>query len=327
MKQLIDQFGRKHTCLRIAVTDRCNLRCHYCMPPEGVVWKPKEAILSYEEIVRVATVASGMGVDKIRLTGGEPLVRQDVEQLAEQLAHISGIKTVGMTTNGVLLAGKVEALRAAGLNSLNISLDSLQQSRFAEITRRDDWHKVISSIQAAASCGFDAVKLNCVVMAGCNDDEILDFVDFVADRELNVRFIEYMPFPNNLWEKQRVVLFAEMMKTIESRYRLIPLPKATGAAARDFAIAGHCGKVGFITSVSESFCSQCNRLRLTADGAIKSCLFSRQEVSLREVIRGGGTDDDLREAMYCAVMQKGYAHLPADELAVIENRTMVEIGG
>jgi cyclic pyranopterin phosphate synthase len=297
------------------------------MPSESIVWKKRDEILQFEEIVRIASILVEMGISKIRITGGEPMVRRDLESLVARLASLPGVKTLAMTTNAVLLADKAAVFKSSGLTALNISLDSLQKARFQEITQRDDFDKVMAGIEAALAAGFESVKLNCVVMAGYNDDEILDFVEFVKDRGVNIRFIEYMPFPDNQWHKGRMLSSAEMIKTVEKRFRLVPLPGETGAVARDFALAGHSGTVSFISSMSDSFCGTCNRLRLTADGALKSCLFYAPEMSLRDAIRGGISDDELGKLILEAVMQKPEAHPPMEELVGMANRSMVEIGG
>jgi cyclic pyranopterin phosphate synthase len=327
MSLLVDRYGREHTYLRISVTDRCNLRCVYCMPSGAITWKRREQLLSYEEIVRVASVLVDMGISKIRITGGEPLVRRDLEKLVFNLSQLPGLRTLAMTTNAVLLKDKATVLKEAGLKALNISLDSLKRDKFQEITKRDDWDEVMSGIRAALDAEFESLKLNCVVMANYNDDEILDFVDYIKDKPMNIRFIEYMPFPDNNWHKGKMFPYQEMKRLIEEHYRLIPIEQEPGAVARDFAIEGQTGTVSFITSMSDSFCSTCNRLRLTADGSIKSCLFYEPERNLRDLMRDGITDDELRNLIYDAVLQKPEAHPPMEELVGMANRTMVEIGG
>lgn len=327
MNKLVDTFDRRHTYLRISVTDRCNLRCSYCMPPEGLNWKDKTEILSYEEIIRIARVFADLGITKIRLTGGEPLVRKDLHVLVEHLSQLKGIKTIAMTTNAVLLAGQAQALKKAGLTALNISLDTLQKARFTDITKRDDYDNVIRGIDAALEVGFAPLKLNVVVIKGFNDDELLDIVDWSKDKPINVRFIEYMPFKDNHWQPEGVFPYAEMRELIDKQFTLVPLEMEHGAVAKDFAIKDHIGSVSFVTSMTESFCSTCNRLRLTADGSVKSCLFYLPEVSLRDVLRRGITDEDLALMIQSAVLMKPEAHPPMDELATVANRSMIEIGG
>lgn len=327
MNKLVDRFGREHTYLRISVTDRCNLRCRYCMPPDGIAVKPKDEILTFEEIERLAAVFVGMGVRKIRLTGGEPLVRKDLSSLVARIAALRAVTTVALTTNGVLLAENANQLKEAGLSLLNVSLDSLSADRFAAITLRKDFDRVMAGIEAALCAGFDPVKINVVVIAGVNDDEILPFVDFASDKPMNVRFIEYMPFKDNHWVPEGVVSYQNMRNVIASKYTLEPLTKPLGDVAKDFGLRGHRGTVSFITSMTESFCRSCNRLRLTADGALKSCLFYAPELSLRDPLRRGATDQDLEELILLGLSQKPEAHLPAEELASGDNRPMIEIGG
>ncbi len=324
---LTDRFGRKHTYLRISVTDRCNLRCTYCMPPEGIDWKPREEILTYEEIVRVARLFAQNGVTKIRLTGGEPTLRTDIEELIEGLAGISGIRSLLMTTNGVTLQHKAALYKQKGLTGLNISLDTLEPEKFAQITRRDHFDAVMAGIEAALSVGFESLKINVVLMAGINEDEMINFIRFAQDKPINVRFIEFMPFRLNGWEDQRLVSYAEMKARIQEHYELIPILREPSAVAKDFAIRGFQGTVSFITSMTESFCSTCNRVRLTADGAIKSCLFFPKEISIRDLLRSGTSDDALLEAVHEAIWLKPEAHGTSQELVNSDNRSMIQIGG
>jgi cyclic pyranopterin phosphate synthase len=297
------------------------------MPHDGIEWKKKEQLLSYEEILRISRVFAQMGVDKIRLTGGEPMVRKNLEVLIEQLALIDGIKTLAMTTNATLLKPIAKHLRSIGLTALNISLDTFKQERFTAITRRDDLDNVIGGIHAAIEADFQSLKLNVVVMSGVNDDEILDFVEFVKDKKMNVRFIEYMPFKDNSWKLDKVVTFQEMRDRIQQKYNLYQLPTEASAVAKDFGIEGYPGTVSFISSMSDSFCGTCNRLRLTSDGSIKSCLFYPAETSLRDALRKGITDQTLEEMILYALTLKPEAHPPAEEIAAADNRAMIEIGG
>lgn len=325
--QLIDQFGRKHTYLRISVTDRCNLRCVYCMPAEGLNWTKKDKLLTFEEILRIAKAFVELGITKIRLTGGEPLVRTGIEDLIEQLNLLPNIETLAMTTNGVLLKTVAKSLRRSGLKALNVSLDSLREERFNQITKRDDFKSVISGIEESIKVGFAPLKVNVVVIKGFNDDEILDFLEFVRQRPINVRFIEYMPFKDNNWKAEGVFTFAQMKELIATKYQLEPLTHEYGSVAKDYAIPGFMGTVSFITSMSDSFCSSCNRLRLTADGSMKSCLFGEAELQLRDALRSGIDDDQLKEMIISAVWQKPEAHPPAEEIAVDQMRPMIAIGG
>lgn len=327
MNSLIDGFGRKHTYLRISVTDKCNLRCFYCMPMEGIVWKRKEELLDFEEIGRVAQIFVKRGVEKIRLTGGEPLMRRDLPDLVRILSCIDGLKTIAMTTNATLLAENAQRLKDAGISQLNISIDSLQRERFQSLTGRDDLERVLKGLEAARSIGFQSIKLNVVAIAGVNEDEVLDFVEFVKDTNINVRFIEFMPFRDNNWQVDRVLTYAEMLAKISERYQLSLLETEPGAVARDYAIKGHTGTVSFVTSMTESFCSSCNRLRLTADGSVKSCLFFPAEVNLRDKMRAGASDAEIEEMIMYSLLQKPEAHPPAEEIASQLNRSMIEIGG
>lgn len=328
MPPLADTFGRPHTYLRIALTDRCNLRCTYCMPAGGVDLSPKEVLLSFDEIVRIAGIFARMGVTKIRLTGGEPLVRRDVPRLVERLAALPGIDIVAMTTNGVLLAGYAQVLRDAGLSRLNVSLDTLQPDRFERIALRPLHGEVLAGIEAAIEAGFDPLKVNVVVMKGVNDDELADFVEFARARPVAVRFIEYMPFAANGWDRGRLMTYDEMRKELSRVHELVPLPAPVPSeVAKEFHIEGVRGTVGFITSMTEHFCGDCNRVRLTADGSIKPCLFSSAEMSLRDAVRGGFTDEEIALLIQRALFQKPFQHDPMDRLNPRENRSMIRIGG
>lgn len=327
MNTLVDRFGRKHTYLRISVTDKCNLRCFYCMPIEGIVWKRRDELLDFDEIKRVAEIFVKHGIEKIRLTGGEPLMRRDLPVLVKMLSGIKGLKTIAMTTNATLLADNAQLLRDAGISQLNISIDSLKKERFQSLTGRDEIDRVLAGIDAARRAGFDSIKLNVVAIAGVNEDEILDFVELVKNTKMNVRFIEFMPFRDNNWQVDRVLTYAEMLATIRERFDLTPIETEPSAVARDFSIKGYTGTVSFITSMSESFCSTCNRIRLTADGSVKSCLFFPAEVNLRDKIRAGATDAEIEEMIMYSLLQKPEAHPPAEEIAAELNRSMIEIGG
>jgi molybdenum cofactor biosynthesis protein A len=329
MKPLLDPFGRHHTYLRLSVTDRCNLRCTYCMPPQGISVGPREDVLTFDEIERVSRVFAGLGITKIRLTGGEPLVRKGLPALVERLVRISGVQRIGMTTNGVLLKHHLPALREAGLTHLNISLDTLRPERFEKIALRSHFTDVRAGIDAALATGFLPLKLNVVVMGGINDDELSDFVSFVEERPMNVRFIEYMPFKLNRWNTAAFISFADMKRRLDGKFTLIPVvpSEESSSVGRDFRIPGWRGTISFITSMSEHFCDTCNRLRLTADGSIKSCLFHPAEVNLRGALRDGASEPVLEKMIRSALLLKPARHAPADELLSADNRTMIEIGG
>ncbi|PON69196.1 Molybdenum cofactor biosynthesis protein A [Parasponia andersonii] len=327
-QMLVDSFGRLHTYLRISLTERCNLRCHYCMPSEGVDLTPKPQLLSQDEILRLANLFIGSGVSKIRLTGGEPTVRKDIEDICLRLSNMKGLKTLAMTTNGIVLATKLPRLRQCGLTSLNISLDTLVPAKFEFMTRRTGHHRVLDSINTAIELGYNPVKVNCVVMRGFNDDEICDFVELTREKPVNIRFIEFMPFDGNVWNVKKLVPYAEMydrvVKQFPSLKRLQDHPTET---AKNFKIDGHQGAVSFITSMTEHFCAGCNRLRLLADGNFKVCLFGPSEVSLRDPLRSGADDDELREIIEAAVKRKKASHAGMLDLAKTANRPMIHIGG
>ncbi len=326
-ERLLDRFGRVHNYLRISVTDRCNFRCGYCMPPEGLDWRHRDEILTFEEIERLARLLVDMGVNKVRLTGGEPTVRRGLEELIGRLTAIDGLTALLMTTNGTTLAPKALEYRKAGLTGLNISLDSLRRDRFQAITLRDELPRVLTGIDVALVAGFESVKLNVVVMAGVNDDELLDFVEFTRDRPINVRFIEFMPFEGNGWKSGAVFSYASMKRVIEDRYDLTRISTEKSAVGKDFSVAGHKGTIGFVTSMTESFCGDCNRIRLTAEGAFKACLFAAPEISLRDPMRNGADDETLSMLIRDELSRKWRQHPPMNQLPQIKNRSMVAIGG
>ena len=325
---LRDGCGRVHTYLRISVTDRCNLRCLYCLPPAGAVFRPRAELLTLDEILRVARLCAGLGVTKIRLTGGEPLLRPGLPGLVARLAALPGVRRVGLTTNGVRLRRHAAELRAAGLTDLNLSLDTLRRDRFERIALRDHFDEVQAGLAAALDAGFPRVKINTVVMGGINDDELAELADLARARPLHVRFIEYMPFAYNRWSRATFVPYRDMLAALRRTYPLAPVPaEDPSAVAREFTAPGFLGTVGFITSLSDHFCDTCNRIRLTADGAIKSCLFHAAETGLRDALRGGADDAELERRLRAALAGKPAGHAPAEELVRLENRAMVSIGG
>ena len=327
MSELIDDFGRLHSYLRVSVTDRCNLRCSYCMPHDGICWKEHSEILTYEEIRRIAKLFVELGVTKIRLTGGEPTIRKNIEDLIYRLSLLPGLQTLAMTTNGVILKDKALVYKECGLNAINISLDTLKKERFVQIAKRDNFKQVMEGINSAISARFSQVKLNVVVIKGINDDEILNFVDFIKDKPINVRFIELMPFKGNNWDFSCFLPYATIKERIEQKHKLIPIKRDLSNVAKDFCIRGFLGTVSFITSMSESFCGSCNRLRLTADGCFKTCLFSSPEVDLKKAMRTGASDKELISMMILALKRKPAGHNPPKDLLNEENRRMIEIGG
>jgi cyclic pyranopterin phosphate synthase len=324
---LMDAHGRKHNYLRVSLTDRCNFRCLYCMPAEGVEWKPREEILTLEEIVRLVGVFARMGIDKVRLTGGEPTVRKGFLGLVENVCAIEGIEKVAITTNATRLEEIASGLKRAGLTGINISLDSLKRARFAEITRRDAFDEVMAGIEAAIAAEIESIKLNVVVLPGTNDDELVDFVEFVRNRPIQVRFIEFMPFLGNNWKVERVIGYREMRERIEAKHEMVPMPGEPTDVAKEFRIEGFTGTVGFVTSVTESFCGGCNRIRLTADGKFKTCLFLPARSSLRDMMRNGEADEALAATIRADLQTKWAGHPPMTQWSQLDNRSMVEIGG
>ncbi|KAL7120712.1 hypothetical protein ACP275_02G139300 [Erythranthe tilingii] len=325
---LSDSFGRQHTYLRISLSERCNLRCQYCMPAEGVELTPTPQLLSPNEIVRLANLFVSSGVSKIRLTGGEPTIRKDIEEICLQLSSLSGLKTLAMTTNGITLANKLPRLKECGLSLLNISLDTLVPAKFEFMSRRKGHDRVMKAIDAAIELGYNPVKVNCVVMRGFNDDEICDFVELTREKPINIRFIEFMPFDGNVWKVKKLVPYSEMMDIVVKQFtgleRIKDDPTET---AKNFRIDGHRGTVSFITSMTEHFCAGCNRLRLLADGNFKVCLFGPSEVSLRDPLRSGADDNELREIIGAAVKRKKASHAGMFDIAKTPNRPMIHIGG
>ncbi|XP_071432991.1 molybdenum cofactor biosynthesis protein 1 isoform X2 [Pithys albifrons albifrons] len=306
---LTDSFGRQHNYLRISLTEKCNLRCQYCMPEEGVKLTPKSELLTAQEIITLARLFVKEGVDKIRLTGGEPLIRPDVVDIVGQLYKLEGLKTIAVTTNGINLTRLLPRLKEAGLNAINISLDTLVPAKFEFIVRRKGFHKVMEGIHKATELGYRPVKVNCVVMRGLNEDELLDFVDFTKDLPLDVRFIEYMPFDGNKWNFKKMVSYKEMLDTIKQRWpELEKLPCETSSTAKSYKVPHFQGQISFITSMSEHFCGSCNRLRITADGNLKVCLFGNSEVSLRDHLRSGASEEELVQIIGAAVGRKKKQH-------------------
>ncbi|KAJ0008761.1 hypothetical protein NQD34_016176, partial [Periophthalmus magnuspinnatus] len=306
---LTDTFGRRHSYLRISLTEKCNLRCQYCMPEDGVKLTPKAQLLSTAEILTIARLFVHEGVNKIRLTGGEPLIRPDVVDIIAELRKLEGLKTIAVTTNGLNLARSLPRLKQAGLSHINISLDTLVPAKFEFIVRRKGFHKVMESIDKAIEIGYNPVKVNCVIMRGFNDDEVLDFVALTEKKPVEVRFIEYMPFDGNKWNFKKMVSYQEMLDQIRQHWPDIRMLQ-TGPTdtSKTYQVPGFKGQVGFITSMSEHFCGTCNRLRITADGNLKVCLFGNTEVSLRDVIRSGASDEELLQIIGAAVGRKKKQH-------------------
>lgn len=325
-RPLVDPHGRTVKDLRISITDRCNFRCQYCMPEEGMVWQPREELLTFEEIHRIARVCvERYGFDSIRLTGGEPTVRAHLPVLVEKLASLG--TDMAMTTNGATFGLIAHELHRAGLRRVNISLDSLRADRFQEMTRRDSLGKVLEGIDAAVDAGFDPVKINCVLMRGINDDELVDFATLGRDKGVDVRFIEFMPLDaDGMWGPDKVVPGAEVVAAINAVYPLEPVAQGADPAA-GWRYADGKGRIGVINSVTEPFCGNCDRVRLTADGKFRNCLFAVNETDLRAVLRGGGSDDELAAAIAGDVGRKWAGHSIGKVTFIRPDRSMSQIGG
>ena len=325
--QLKDGHGREIGDLRLSVTDRCHFRCQYCMPAEGLQWLERSGVLSFEEIERLVALFAAMGVHSVRLTGGEPLVRRAFPRLAAMLAPLVG--DLAVTTNGYLLERDAAALVAAGVARFNVSIDSLQRDRFFEMTRRDALPQVLRGLDALAALpGARTIKVNAVALRGFTEDEALPFARFAREHPYQVRFIEFMPLDgDHAWDRDRVLTGEEIRAAIHAAYPLEPAPREPHATARVFRFADGRGSIGFINPVSEPFCGDCDRLRLTADGKLRTCLFSLGETDLREPLRAGATDDDLEEIVRAAVWRKELKHHVNDPGFVQPLRTMSAIGG
>ncbi|KAJ1958591.1 hypothetical protein GGI12_004693 [Dipsacomyces acuminosporus] len=328
---LTDLFGRFHNYLRISVTERCNLRCKYCMPEEGIDLTKDDKLLSTEEIIRLARVFVEQGVDKIRLTGGEPTVRKDIIDLVRGLDGLRplGLRKIAMTTNGIALRRKLPLLREAGLDGINISLDTRDPRKFELFTRRRGCEHVLRAIDDAGKLNFDFVKVNVVVMRGQNEDEVPAFVEMTHDNDVDVRFIEYMPFDGNKWGRSKLVGYREMLDRLVEIYgeNITRLPLESNHTSKGYQIKGYAGQFGFITSMTNSFCSTCNRVRIMADGNLKVCLFGNTEVSLRDLLRAGASDTEILQTISNAIKRKKRAHAGLDILSQLPNRPMIKIGG
>jgi GTP 3',8-cyclase len=327
--QLLDSYGRPHNNLRISVTDRCNIRCVYCMP-EDVRFQPRSALLTFEEIERVARVAVTLGFDKVRLTGGEPLVRRDLPALVEKLVGIPGLHDVGLTTNGILLAPMARALRDSGLKRINISIDTLEPERFERLTRRPGLEQVIEGILAAKEAGFEPVKLNAVAIRGETEEDVVPLARFAREHGLEMRFIEYMPLDaGHQWEREKVLFAADIIELLaEGIGPLHPVSDPDPRApALDYEYADGGGKVGLIASISRPFCMSCNRLRLTADGKLRNCLFALEESDVKGILRGGGSDAQIAAAICASVASKWEGHEINTARFIQPERLMHSIGG
>jgi len=334
---LTDTLGRTHTSLRISVTDRCNIRCFYCMPNENVRFRPRDEILTFEEIERFVRVVSQMGVHRLRLTGGEPLVRTDLPRLVKMLADMPGITDLALTTNGILLTPDLAAeLRSAGLTRLNISLDTLNEETFQKISRREGLDRVLAGIAAAQQAGFEKIRLNAVAIQGLTEDEIVPLARYARDRGLELRFIEYMPLDaEQHWQASDVLDGAAIRRTLELEFGpLVPVGRShPSQPASDFEFTNGGGRIGLINPVSQPFCSACDRLRITAEGQVRNCLFSTAEWDARAILRRAGSyptpqdDDDLANLVRDCVLAKAPAHGINTIDFVRPERAMYQIGG
>jgi cyclic pyranopterin phosphate synthase len=329
MEQLRDGHGRAIGDVRVSVTDRCNFRCQYCMPAEGLPWLERNEILTFEEVTRIVALLGAMGVHDVRLTGGEPLVRKGFPQLAAMLASLQDVHDLSVTTNGFLLERDAAALVDAGINRFNVSVDSLQRDRFYELTRRDALPQVLRGLEALAHHPeAHPIKVNAVAIRGFTEDEVIPFAEFARREPYEVRFIEYMPLDaDHAWTPDQVLTGEEIRATIDAVYPLEREPREPHATARVYRFADGNGRIGFINPVSEPFCGDCNRIRLTADGRLRTCLFSLNETELREPIRAGCSDADLEQIIRDAVWRKELKHHVGEPGFIQPARSMSAIGG
>ncbi len=327
---LKDSFGRIINNLRISVTDKCNFRCRYCMPEKGMIWMKKDELLTYEEIERLVRIFAELGIRKIRLTGGEPLMRRDLHLLVNMISNIKGIEDLALTTNAYFLAEQAEDLVKSGLHRINISLDSLDPVKFNEITRRNFYNKVWEGIEAVDSFGIGPIKINIVLIRGINDDEIQNFAYLSRKRSFVIRFIEFMPLgAEDGWSIDKVVPTKEIIETIEHGLgmKLVPIEYRGNQPADRFMFEDGVGDIGFISSVSDPFCNHCNRIRLTSDGKLRTCLFSLTETDFKKLLREGTDDENIKELLLDAVWKKEPGHLINRPGFVRPSRTMSQIGG
>ena len=329
-QQLLDGFGRVHTNLRISVTDVCNFRCIYCMP-EDMVFMPDSAVMTYDEILHFTRILVGLGVNKVRITGGEPLVRPGVPQLIEQLGQIDALKDISLTTNGIGLIAQAQALYDAGLRRINVSLDTLNEERFEQMTRRKVLSRVLKGLKAAHECGFNPIKVNAVAMRGFTDDEIVDLATFARESSYQLRFIEFMPLDaDDIWGRNMFIPSKEIIDKISNVYPLERIKlndDSKSDTAQRFRFADNGTEVGVIPSVSEPFCESCNRIRLTADGKFRTCLFSLTEIDLLTPLREGAEDEVIEELIIDAVAKKEAGHKINAADFVKPERNMSRIGG
>jgi len=329
MIPIVDSYGREHRSLRISVTDRCNIRCFYCMP-ENVKFLPQHSILSFEEIHRIAGILARHGVTRVRLTGGEPLVRSEIWNLVELLKSVNGIEEVALTTNGILLSDQAEKLKASGLDRINVSLDSIDRDKFKKITRRDALDKVLAGIDSAIGAGFEKIRINAVSVNGISETEVEPLVTWAQEKGLHLRFIEFMPLDGDqAWQNQQVLTGAMLREIIEKKFGpLTPVcPERSSQPATDFQLSEIGPPIGFIDSVTEPFCQACDRMRITAEGKLRNCLFSTEEWDLKELIRANATDEQIEERIRFGIKHKKRGHGTDSGRFVRPERAMYQIGG
>ena len=330
MTPLTDKFGRVHDNLRISVTDRCNIRCFYCMPEEGVQFMDRKEILSFEEIERFVRAAVPLGITKLRITGGEPLVRRDMPRLIEKLSAIEGIRDIALTTNAVLLQQQAKDLYSAGLRRLNVHLDTLDRERFRRITRRDDLPRVLAGIDAAVDAGFRRIKFNIVAVKGLVEPDIVPMARYCRERGFEPRYIEFMPLDSqSLWDRRRVLTADEIIHTISNEIGpVVPVPDSDPRApATEYAYADGGGRLGFIASVSKPFCLNCNRIRLTSDGKLRYCLFAIDETDVKQLLRSNAGDEAIQAVIRQNVSEKWLVHEINSSKFIPPPRPMYAIGG
>ena len=327
--QLTDGMGRTIVNLRISVTDRCNFRCTYCMPADNVEFMDREKLLTFEEVTRVVQVVSKMGIYRLRLTGGEPLLRKSLPVLVEMLAGVEGIEDIAMTTNAFFLKQHARVLKDAGLKRLNISLDALDQDKFTEVNRRDCLTQVLEGIAEARTVGFNSIKINAVAVKSFSESEIIKLVDMGREQDLEIRFIEFMPLDaDKIWERDKVLFGHEIVDIINQKYPLVPIQDSLEIGpASEYNFVDGKGKIGIITAVSNPFCDYCNRIRMTADGKLRTCLFSTNEHNLKELIRGGASDEDIEKKIREALVIKEPGHKINLDDFERPTRAMHAIGG
>ena len=327
--KLIDGMGRTIVNLRISVTDRCNFRCTYCMPADNVEFMDRTNLLSFEEIHRVVTVASGLGINRIRLTGGEPLMRKDLPTLIKMINEVEGINDVAMTTNAFFLKDQAQSLKDAGLKRLNVSLDALDPEQFRDVNRRDCLQAVLDGLDTARKVGFKSIKINAVAVRNFSESEVMGLIEYGRSDGFEVRFIEFMPLDSDkVWERDKVLFGHEIIELIKEKYELVPVDNSLEIGpASEYTFADGKGKIGIITAVSNPFCDHCNRIRMTADGKLRTCLFSADETNLKEMIRSGKSDEDIAETIRQAVLIKEPGHKINLDDFERPDRAMHAIGG